>query len=346
MKEIEMVARQKMTMKPGAAAMKMHPRQPLDMYVDDKVLEETAKKVSNWGRWGPEDEIGTLNFVTADDVVKAASLVKRGKVFALALPFDQNGPQSGNGWGGRFNPIHTMLSSGVDAAANRQGIKGAGYADDMVTMPLQCGTQWDGLGHVFFRGKMWNGYDQTLVDSMGASVCGIEKTRDRLVGRGVLLDIARFKGADYLEPGYGISNADLDACAASQGVEVRRGDFLICRTGFMEKCLADGDWGGYAGGAAPGLRFETAEWLKGKEVAAIATDTWGCEVIPNESAVVFQPWHGMVIPMMGITMGEIFYLEELASDCANDRVYEFMFVAPALPITGAVGAAINPQAIK
>ena len=199
---------------------------------------------------------------------------------------------------------------------------------------------------VFFGDKMWNGYDARLVDSLGAAKNGIEKTRNSMVGRGVLLDIARYRGADYLEPGYGISNADLAGCAKAQGVEVRRGDFLICRTGFMEQCLAEADWGSYAGGAAPGMRFETAEWLHAREVAAIATDTWGCEVIPNETTMTFQPWHQMVIPMMGITMGEIFYLEELAKDCAADGVYEFLFVAPTLPITGAVGSPVNPQAIK
>jgi kynurenine formamidase len=318
----------------------------LAAYVDATVLEETARKVSNWSRWGPEDQIGTLNFVGPDDVARAAALVKRGKVFSLALPFDQNGPQSSGGWGNRFNPIHTMLATGTDAIAGRQGHTGGGYADDMVSMPLQCGTQWDGLGHVFLGDRMWNGYDARLVDSVGAAKNGIEHTRDRMVGRGVLLDIARYKGADYLEPGYGISNDDLQGCAAAQGVEIRRGDFLICRTGFMEQCLAEANWGSYAGGAAPGMRFETAEWLHRQEVAAIATDTWGCEVIPNETTVTFQPWHQMVIPMMGITMGEIFFLQDLAKDCAEDRVYEFLFVAPSLPITGAVGSPINPQAIK
>jgi kynurenine formamidase len=326
----------------------MHPRAPLAPYVDSQVLDATAKRVSNWQRWGPDDELGTLNFVSEDDVRNAAALVRRGRRFSLALPFDQNGPQNSGGWGTRFNPIHTMLATGSDSANGRQQgfIAGAGYADDMVSMPLQCGTQWDGLAHVFYDNKMWNGYDATLVDSMGAAKNGIEQTRSSMVGRGVLLDIARYKGADYLEPGYGISNADLEGCADAQGVEIRRGDFLICRTGFQGKCLAEADWGSYAGGAAPGMRFETAEWLHAKEVAAIATDTWGCEVIPNESEVTFQPWHLMVIPMMGITMGEIFYLEELAKDCAEDGVYEFMFIAPTLPITGAVGSPVNPQAIK
>ena len=129
-------------------------------------------------------------------------------------------------------------------------------------------------------------------------------------------------------------------------MEVRRGDFVIVRTGQMEHCLAQGDWGAYAAGDAPGLRFETCEWIHKKEIAAICFDTWGCEVRPNESTEAFQPWHWIVIPMIGITMGEIFYLKDLADDCAKDKVYEFLFCGPPLPITGAVGSPINPQAIK
>ena len=145
-----------------------------------------------------------------------------------------------------------MLTSGTDAVAGRQEAIGIRYADDMVSMPLQCGTQWDALGHIFFGEKMWNGYDARLVDSSGAEKNGIEKTHDKMVGRGVLLDIARFKGVDSLKDGDGISAEDLEKCAAAQKVEVRKGDFVIFRTGHMERCLASGEWGGYAGGDAPG----------------------------------------------------------------------------------------------
>ena len=98
-----------------------------------------------------------------------------------------------------------------------------------------------------------------------------------------------------------------------------RGDFVIVRTGQMEHCLARGDWGTYAAGDAPGLRFETAEWIHRKQIAAICLDTWGCEVRPNESTEAFQPWHWIVIPMIGICMGEIFYLKDLADDCAQGQ---------------------------
>jgi len=309
------------------------------------LVHETAKRCCNWGKWGPDDEIGTLNYVTPEDIKAAAGLVRKGKTFSLALDFDRNGPQKGL-WGNRYNPIHTMLATGTDAVAGTQDAGGLRYADDSVSMPLQCGTQWDGLGHIFYGDKMWNGYDARLVDSDGAHKNGIEKVKAKMVGRGVLLDVARYLGVDSLEDGQAISSEDLEATQKAQGVEVRRGDFVIVRTGHMERCHAQGDWGGYAGGEAPGLAFDTANWVYDKQIAAICTDTWGCEVRPNETDDCTQPWHWVVIPMIGISMGEIFYVKDLADDCAADGVYEFLFTAPPLPITRAVGSPLNPIAIK
>ena len=105
-------------------------------------------------------------------------------------------------------------------------------------------------------------------------------------------------------------------------------------------------WGGYAGGDAPGVKFENCYWCQEKEIAAICTDTWGVEVRPNETTEANQPWHWVVIPAMGLCMGEIFYLKELAEDCENDGIYEFFFCGPPLIITGGTGSPINPQAIK
>ena len=308
-------------------------------------LHDMAERCSNWGRWGPDDEIGTLNFVGPEQITRAASLVQRGKSFSLGLPFDRNGPQRGL-WGNRFNPIHTMLATGTDAISGVQDAGGLRYADDMISLPNQCGTQWDGLGHIFYGEKMWNGYDARLVDSTGAHRNGIQNVKDRMVGRGVLLDVARHHGQDFLADGTAITCADLDETAKAQDVEIAQGDFVIVRTGQMGQRLRDGEWGGYAGGDAPGLAFETAEWIFKREIAAICTDTWGCEVRPNETTVASQPWHWVVIPKIGISMGEIFYLEDLAADCAEDRRYDFLFVAPPLPITRAVGSPINPMAIK
>jgi len=313
-------------------------------------LRDAAEKYKNWGKWGSNDEIGTLNHTQAEDIVAAARLVKKGKVISLALNFDSNGPQGAKSKYpsmGRINPVHTMLRTGTDAYSGVLDHRGIRAADDMVVMPLQCGTQWDGLGHVFYENSMWNGYDCREVTSNGAQKCGIEKTKARMVGRGVFLDVPRAQGKKYLDDGYAITCADLDKTAEMQGVKMKRGDFVVVRTGQMEAKLEAGSWDGYPGGDAPGFAFETLEWIQRTELAALASDTWGCEVRPNETEPgINQPWHWITIPIMGMTMGEIFYVKELAEDCAADKVYEFLFVAPAIPITGAVGSPTNPLAIK
>jgi len=313
-------------------------------------LRKAAEKYKNWGRWGPKDEIGTLNHTTADDIVAAARLVRKGKVISLALNFDNHGPQGAKSKYpalGRINPLHTMLRTGTDAYSGVLDHRGIRAADDMVVMPLQCGTQWDGLGHIFYENYMWNGYDCREVTSAGAQKCGIEKTKNKMVGRGVFLDVPRALGMEILPDGHAITTEQLDLTAKKQKVEVKKGDFVVVRTGQMEAKLTAGSWDGYPGGDAPGFSFETLEWIQRTQLAALASDTWGCEVRPNESeAGINQPWHWITIPMMGMTMGEIFYVKDLAEDCAADKVYEFLFVAPALPITGAVGSPTNPLAIK
>jgi kynurenine formamidase len=314
-----------------------------------KDVEKAAQRFKNWGRWGKDDEIGTLNFTTPEDIVAAAQLVKKGKVISLALAYDQHGPQGAKSNYpalGRFNPIHLMTRTGTDAwsgVLDHRKIRGT---DDVIIMPLQCGTQWDGLGHIMYYDHMWNGYDCRTVTSGGAQKAGIEKTREKMVGRGVLLDVARAMKRKWLPDGFAITNEMLDHTAEMQGVEVRRGDFLLVHTGHIERCLTSRSWDGYSGGDAPGFAFETVEWLYRKQVAGVATDTWGAEVRPNETEDTTQPWHWITIPIMGLTVGEIFHLTALANDCAEDSRYEFLFVAPALPITGAVGSPVNPLAIK
>ena len=309
------------------------------------IVRETGLECRNWGKWGPDDERGTLNYITPEAIVKAARLVKRGAVFSLAIPFDNQGPQINQPR--RFNPIHRMILTGPDfttGAVRRPG--NVGFADDMVIMPLQCATQWDALSHCFLDGRLYNGYDANLVSSEGARKNGIEKMARGVVARGVLLDIPRVKGVEWLEPGYAITVEDLDAAVGAHKVAVGTGDALLIRTGQMAMCRARGGWGDYAGGDAPGLSFTTAGWVHERQIAAIATDTWGMEVRPNEIPDTYQPLHQVFIPNMGLLVGEIFDLEELAADCAGDRVYEFLFVAPPLPISRAVGSPVNPLAIK
>ena len=320
---------------------------PLDRTDPEGAIAEAAKAFSNWGRWGEDDVLGTLNFLTEAKRVQGAALVRRGVSFSLSQRFDMDGPQ--RGWRRRTNPVHTMLDTGTDAAAGNQGFPhGIGGADDVIAMPLQCSTQWDGLGHIFDHGRAWNGRDAgRVVTSDGDLVTGIEHMAAYVAGRGVLLDAGRAigDGNGELPDGFAITEEHLLATAAAHGVEVGRGDLVVVRTGRHARALREG-WGEYAGGPAPGLSFSTAGWLHRTEIAAIATDTWGFEVRPNEFDDAFQPLHQVAIPNMGLLIGEMWDLEALAADCAADGVYEFFLTAAPLPITGAVGSPVNPVAIK
>src|SRR3954452_20616977 len=192
-------------------------------------IADAAKRVSNWGRWGDDDDRGTLNFLTAEKRLEAAALVRRGTTFSLAQRFDGNGPQ--RGWRRRTNPVHTMLDTGVDAERGSQGFPhGIGGADDVIFMPLQCSTQWDGLGHIFDHGLAWNGRRAgDVVTGLGDAVTGIETVADRFAGRGVLLDVGRAIGTDgELPDGFAITTAHLEQTIAAQGATSRvgRGDLV------------------------------------------------------------------------------------------------------------------------
>jgi kynurenine formamidase len=315
--------------------------------MSEDALRTLAASVRNWGRWGPDDEIGTLNYITPRCIAEAARLVTAGKVFALGIPLQREGPQSGTR--ARFNPIHTMFRDGGDQPRDAAGVaemQGYGGSDDWIVMPLQCVTQWDSLAHVFDSGKMYNGYDAALVTSSGAARNSIDKTKDKIVGRGVLLDVPRANGVPRLEAGYAITVEDLEATAAREGVEIRSGDILLVRTGFMSAYLDRGSWSHFDLDPSPGVSVYTAPWLHAKEIAAIACDNYAVEVRPSELPSFRTPFHICAIPNMGLTLGEIFFLEELAADCAADGRYAFLLVAPPLPVTRGVGTPINPYAIK
>lgn len=311
-------------------------------------IAKAAQAFSNVGRWGDDDVLGTVNFIEDAHRAYAATLIRRGVTFSLSQSFDMDGPQKG--WRRRTNPVHTMLDTGSDAALGNQGFPhGIGGADDVIAMPLQCSTQWDGLGHIFDHGMAWNGRRaEKVVTSEGDLVTGIEKMADKLAGRGVLLDVARFVRPDdsELPDGFAITEHHLVQTAAAQGVEVGRGDIVLVRTGRLTRARREG-WGEYAGGPSAGLSLTTAGWIHRTEIAAVATDTWGFEVRPNEFDVpAFQPLHQVAIPNMGLTIGEMWDLDALADDCAADGRYDFFLAAPPLPITGAVGSPVNPLAFK
>jgi kynurenine formamidase len=303
-----------------------------------------AEKLRNWGRWGSEDQKGTLNHIDGAALMRATKAVTAGKRFSLGLPFDKNGPQDGSV---RFNPIHYMKDIGTKMNA----VSGdAGYSDDVVIMPLQCATQWDALGHVYYDGLLYNGCKACDVLSVnGATKNSIEHlATPGLMSRGILLDIARLKGVETLPKSYAITVDDLNAACSKQGVKVESGDIVLVRTGQIRRFTIDKDRGAWAGEQA-GLSHLCAEWLYDKSVAAVCADNIAVEVLAFADLMVSErplPLHMLCLRDMGMPLGEIFNLEELAADCATDGHYSFLIAAPPLGITGGLGSPVNPVVLK
>jgi len=301
-------------------------------------LQELAAEVSNWGRWGATDELGTLNLLTADAVRRGAACVRTGKTFALALPLSEaEGIQLGF-QPGRLNPVRTMSQINAPLTADPDGFCSS---DDLVVMGLQSATHWDGLGHVSYGGTIWNGHPASSVTAAGATRCGIHRVRS-LTGRAVLLDVARARGVERLDGGYPITADDLDAAVDLARTTVGAGDLVLVRTGqttLLPDKLA------YAI-RSPGLSMGTVEWFRHRDVVAVATDTMPFEVWPPEDPDLVLPVHLLHLVDMGMTQGQNFVLEALGDDCAEDGVYELLLQASPLPFTNAVGSPVNPVAVK
>lgn len=327
-----------------------------------KDFRRVADDVRNWGRWGDDDELGTLNLITADKVAEAAATVKKGTVISLGGDFGANGPQGAFKF--RFNPIHVMTVDGGDAetlvkyapewARNSVAQELSSFFvdnpfrfnDDMITMSLQAATQWDALSHVYYEDKLYNGFPADSVTSFGAYHCGIDKVDVKgITSRGVLLDVVAHRGADvFCEPGNPITPAELDDIAAEQGVEIRGGDIVVVHTGWWTRFLSTGD--GHEAGS--GLDWTCASWLHDHNVAAVAADNLMVEDPDPANGVegTFLPMHMLCLRDMGLMFGEYWDLGGLAADCAADGVYEFQLIAPPLKVVGAVGAPVSPIAIK
>ena len=323
-------------------------------------FHRVARDVRNWGRWGADDELGTLNFIDADKVAQAAGLVRHGKIFPLGVDFGSSGPQGEFGF--RPNPIHVMTVDGGDAntlvqygpawARNPTAQQMGSYLadnpfrfnDDMIIMPLQAASQWDALSHVYYDDKLYNGFSAGSVTSLGAFHCGIEKVDVKgIASRGVLLDLVRHRGADvFLEQGNPITPEELDDVVRAQGVTVGRGDIVLIRTGWWTRFLQTGN----RTEPYSGLDWSCASWLHDHEIAAVAADNLQVEDLVSGVDGVFLPLHLLCLRDMGMIFGEYWDLTALAADCATDGVYEFQLVAPPLRFVGAVGSPVNPIALK
>jgi kynurenine formamidase len=309
------------------------------------------EEIHRWGTWGADDQRGAANFITPEKLVAAARLIQSGKRFSLAIPLDATGPV----FPPRQPPHHTMVVTGADYVAEPSlapfGPTPIRFADDYIYMPLQGSSQWDGLSHAWYGGSLYNGVPESAVRSSGAggaTQLGIQNVKDGLVGRGVLIDVVRAKGGS-LPPGYSITRADLESALAAQQTEVREGDIVVVRTGVVPGWyeLSPQEKAGFFANPQAGLTSDVVPWVKQQKIAGIAADNVALERVPSEIAPeMVVPMHGNLIRDLGVYIGEIWWLEELAADCAADGRYEFFLAAQPLNITGAVGSPVNPIAIK
>jgi kynurenine formamidase len=302
-------------------------------------LQQLAAKVSNAGRWGDDDQRGTLNLVDAAAVLRGVAAARRGNVFSLAIPFDEDGPQTGS-IPGRENPRREMLMVNTPLTGDPSDFC---TSDDKVAMGVQAATHWDALAHVSYAGRLYNGVDAGVIDDEGAGRLGVD-AYGPVVTRGVLADVARVHGVDHFDDGYAVTGDDLDEAVARAGVTVEPGDALLVRTGQMH-FLRQGDRARF-GNPSPGLSTRSIEWLRDHDVAAVATDTLTFEVWPGEDPGVLLPVHMIHLVDMGLAQGQLWALDDLAEDCAGDGHYEFLLCATPLPLTRSVGGPVAPTAVK
>jgi kynurenine formamidase len=313
---------------------------------------DIARRVCTWGRWGDDDQRGTLNLIDDAARSRGAASVRSGQALTLGLPLSQaEGIQMGFVQG-RVNPLRTMISLNSPVGDDPEWIS---FSEDIVTMALQCATHWDALAHASYGGTLYNGHPTRDVTIEGAGSCGIDSAGP-VVSRGVLLDVARALGREVLEPGHPVSSDDLDAALDLAGVALEPGDVVLVRTGQMVHLALPGRPGLDDQPPArdlirytwptPGLTMGTAEWFRAHDVAAVATDTLPLEVYPCEDDSLYLPVHLLHLVEMGLTQGQNWVLDELADACADDGFYDFLLEATPLPFTRGLASPLNPVVVK
>ncbi|WP_028927497.1 cyclase family protein [Pseudonocardia acaciae] len=315
---------------------------------EPKTMSELLRDApKNWGKWGDDDEVGALNYLTPAEVLRGVAHVRSGTVFTLQRLI--NDPKGDPCWPGRTPAERTMIVDestwdGDDAPAFPGGLH---YADDKINAFLQGSTQYDALGHVWYDGTIWNGHDaRTTVG--GLDIASVEPIAERgVVGRGVLLDIARFRGKEHLDNGETFTHEDLEACAKAQGHTIEPHDVLLIRTNFL-KLFFDRGEEFYQDFVEPGLTYspELVRWFADREIPNLVTDTMANEVTYEPATGIALPLHCALMRNLGVTLTEICDLEKLAASCAEDGQYTFLYAAAPLKVHRAAGSPVNPLAIK
>jgi kynurenine formamidase len=310
----------------------------------DAAVADLGGRLSNWGRWGADDELGTLNLITPARRAAAAGCVADGVAYSLALELRDDLPQPAGS--GRLNAQHFMTATAEDVTAGANETAGA---DDAVLLAVHGSTHWDALSHIFHDGVMFNGASAREVTALGARRNSIVPAARRLVARGVLVDVARHHGVEALGERHAVGGDELQGVLEAQKIEPEPGDVLLVRTGHLGQTKREGSWQAFAQRGAtmpvqPGLDVSCLPVLHELGVAALACDNWAVEHLAGGDPRF--PFHEVALVHMGMILGEMFELDELAAACARDRRYDFMLAAAPLPIRGGVGGPANPIAVR
>ncbi len=298
--------------------------------VTRETVDQWMTELSNWGRWGKDDELGAINLITPAKRKQAIGLVKEGVSFALARNAEKEKAVD--------NPapfVHQMTRTGINNPGTSSGdsfsITHHGYAH----------THMDSLCHFFYKGKMFNGFPQELVTEQGAGKLSINNFKNGILTRGILMDMAQLKGVEYLEPGTPIYPEDLDAWEKKAGLKVKSGDVVFIRTGRWALRDAKGPWP--VGGKSAGLYATCARWLKARDVAMLGSDA-ASDVMPSGVEGVAQPIHTLVLVAMGMPIFDNCDLELISREASKRKRWEFLLTAAPIAVPGATGSALNPIA--
>jgi kynurenine formamidase len=289
-------------------------------------VDRWMTELSNWGRWGKDDQLGTLNLITPQKRKDAVKLVKDGVPVSLAHDVLKERAEDNT------NPfVQTMLPRAGTFWLDSYSVNYHGYAH----------THMDALCHATYQGKMYNGFPADDVTKDGAKELSIISAKGGIMTRGVLMDIARLKGVDFMEPGTAIFPEDLEAWEKQAHVKVEPGDVVFIRTGRWARRAAKGAWP--VGRSAAGLHASCARWLQDRGVAMLGSDE-ASDVVPSQVEGVALPIHQLALVAMGIHIFDNCDLEELSKQAAQRKRWAFLLTAAPMAIPGGTGSPLNPIA--
>ena len=293
-------------------------------------LKQWMSALSNWGRWGEGDQLGTLNLITPEKRRQAATLVTEGVSVSLAFDLAKEA-----GTNNEFPLEHSLRVHEDD---------GGVFAEDTYTIRYHgfAHSHVDALCHIFHQGKMYNGFPRSAVKPDGAEQLGVQTMKRGIFTRGVLVDIPWLKEVPYLEPGTAIRVEDLEAWEQKTGIRIASGDVLLVRTGLYQRRQEIGSWDFTQ--RAAGLHTAVVPWLKARDVATVGSDGTN-EVFPSGIEGMPFPIHRLAVVALGMPLLDNLNLEDLAREAQARQRWTFLFVAAPLRVPGGTGSPLNPLAL-